>query len=225
MFIAGLVRSSGEGDEPRVIHDLRRAIVAGDEPPGTLIPIDEVARYFGVSHIPVREALKILTAEGLVEHQPRVGYSVAKVSFAEFSELYDVRKALEAAALRAAVQKATLVDDAVVRLAHEASLIATDADEYHVQSRRFHRALIATAGMRRLAHMYASAWNMTEAARPMAHVAEHERKLMCSQHGRILDAFVARDTERLLAESAAHFEHVKSAVNAFADDSDIFLQT
>ena len=92
IFTSRLVNSAGEGEQPRVTEDLRHAILAGDEPPGTLIPIDAVAEFFGVSQIPVREALKMLLGEGLVEHVPRVGYSVAKLGFAEFRELYDVTR-------------------------------------------------------------------------------------------------------------------------------------
>ena len=66
-FTARLENTSVEGAQPRVLDDMRAAILAGVEPPGTLIPIDAVAAFFGVSQIPVREALKILLGEGLVE--------------------------------------------------------------------------------------------------------------------------------------------------------------
>lgn len=222
-FTARLVRTPGDPGQPRVLDDLRQAIVAGDQTPGTLIPIDEVARFFDVSHIPVREALKMLTAEGLVEHVPRGGYSVAKLTFAEFRELYEVRQALEQAALRAAVPRATDADDAEIERTHEATLATTDDPrEYHSLSRRFHLALIAPSGMQRLIHIYASAWNMTESARPMALVSDHERSQMCLEHGRLLAAFLARDTERLLTASADHFEHLKRAIEVFADDPDAF---
>jgi DNA-binding GntR family transcriptional regulator len=225
IFAERLINTASAGEQPHVIDDLRRTILAGEEPPGTLIPIDPVAEFFGVSHIPVREALKVLTSEGLVDHVPHVGYSVAKLTFAEFRELYEVRQALEAAALRAAVERATLVDDARVRESHEAISAATEADDdraYHAGSRTFHMALIAPARMQRLVHMYEAAWNMTEAARPMARVAADDRRLFCAEHDRLLDAFVARDAERLVVESASHFEHLKGALEEFRDDPDVF---
>jgi DNA-binding GntR family transcriptional regulator len=225
VFAARLVSSTSGSEPPRVIEDLRRAILAGDEPPGTLIPIDAVATFFGVSHIPVREALKVLLGEGLVDHVPHVGYSVAKLSFAEFRELYEVRQALEAAALRAAVRHATLADDQTVRASHEALCAASEeADDrrYHAESRRFHMALIAPARMKRLVHMYEGAWNMTEAARPMARVSANGRKTFCADHDDLLDAFVARDAEQLVTRSAAHFEHLKDAITEFRDDPEVF---
>ncbi|MFT4265103.1 MAG: GntR family transcriptional regulator [Nocardioides sp.] len=225
IFTSRLVNTAEEGRAPRVIEDLRRAILSGDEPPGTLIPIDAVAAFFGVSQIPVREALKLLTGEGLVEHTPHVGYSVAKLTFAEFRELYDVRQALEASALRNAVRHASMVDDDAVTAAHAclAKAIAVgDERGYHEHSREFHMALIAPARMQRLLHMYEAAWNITEPARPMTRVTPEGRVLLHGEHDRMLAAFIARDAEALVTESAVHFEHLKEAIAGFRDDLEIF---
>lgn len=225
IFASRLVNTAPAGEQPRVLDDLRRAILDGDEPPGTVIPIDAVAAFFGVSPIPVRESLKILTGEGLVEHRPHMGYRVAKLRFEEFRELYDVRQALEASALRASVQHATLDDDRLVAAIHEALAEATrrgDERGYHAQSRRFHMALIAPSGMQRLLRMYESAWNITEPARPMARVSEVGRSQFHADHDRMIDAFVARDADRLIAESTYHYGHLRAAIALFADDPDVF---
>lgn len=224
-FTQRLVSSAPRDEPPRVVEDLRRAILLGDEPPGTLIPIDEVARFFGVSHIPVREALKMLLGEGLVAHIPHVGYSVAQLTFAEFRELYQVRQALEAAALRASVRHATLLDDARVRTAFEAQLRAERIDDdrlYNIESRQFHLAMIIPSQMRRLVHMYGGAWNMTEPARPMARVGEVRRHDLTCDHERLLAAFVARDADLLVAESARHYAHLEDAICAFSADPLVF---
>ena len=225
IFTSRLVNSAGDGGQPQVIDDMRRAILAGDEPPGTLIPIEAVAQFFGVSQIPVREALKVLLGEGLVEHVPHVGYSVAKLTFVEFRELYDVRQALEAAALRQAVSLATAADDALVREVHDQMATAmTEGDErgYHAASRHFHMALIAPARMQRLVHMYEGAWNMTEPARPMSRVDEAGRRTFHDDHDRMLALFIERDAEALVAESTRHFAHLKDGIAAFADDAVVF---
>lgn len=227
IFTSRLVNTAGDGEQPRVTDDLRRAILAGDEPPGTLIPIDAVAAFFGVSQIPVREALKVLTGEGLVEHAPHVGYSVAKLTFTEFRELYDVRQALEVSALREAVRNATEADDVVVHASNRALLAAIEnGDEraYHLESRRFHRALMEPAGMDRLLHMYDAAWNITEPARPMARVEHDRRTLFHDDHELMVEAFVARDADRLVREATAHYEHLKGAIEALRDDADLFRQ-
>jgi len=226
IFASRLVNTAAAGEQPHILDDLRRAILVGDEPPGTSIPIDAVARFFGVSPIPVRESLMILTGEGLVEHRPHVGYSVAKLAFEEFRELYDVRQALETSALRAAVQHATLDDDRLVGEIHEAMAAATRANDeraYHAESRRFHMALIVPSGMQRLLRMYESAWNITEPARPMARIDDVGRTQFYDDHDRMVEAFVARDADWLIAESTQHYAHLREAIAVFADDPDVFL--
>jgi DNA-binding GntR family transcriptional regulator len=225
VFTSRLVRSCADSERPQVEADLRLAILTGDEPPGTPIPIDAVADFFGVSQIPVREALKTLLGEGLVEHRPHVGYSVAKLTFAEFRELYDVREALEAAALRAAVTHATPVDDALAQRIHEdLGRAITEGDErgYHLGTRQFHTTLIAPSGMKRLIRMYESAWNVTEPARPMSPVPEQELATFYADHERMLAAFVARDADALADESDRHYARLKEAIGKFADDPDRF---
>lgn len=225
MFTSKLVNTTVEGQQPHVAEDLRGAILGGDEPPGTLIPIDAVARFFGVSQIPVREALKVLLGEGLVEHVPHVGYSVAKLTFVEFRELYDVRQALEASALREAARRAGPDDDTHVRETHAAmaaAMLSGDERDYHAQSRRFHMALIVPSRMQRLVHMYEAAWNMTEPARPMSRVDGAGRAVFYDDHDRLLAAFIARDEQALVAESQEHFTHLKTAIEIFAGDPDVF---
>lgn len=224
-FTARLTKSTGADEHPHVLGDLRAAILGGVEPPGTLIPIDEVARFFGVSQIPVREALKVLAGEDLVDHVPKVGYSVAKLTFREFRELYEVRRALEVAALQVAVERAEPEDDEVVRRANadmQHAVIARDERAYHVASREFHVALIRPSQMVRLVHMYEAAWNITEPARPMARVPELGRTVFVEDHGRMAAAFHARDADRLIAECDLHYAHLSSGLAAFADDPDAF---
>src|SRR5690349_19864979 len=99
---------------------LRHIILDGQVPPGSAIPVDAVAAAFGVSRIPVREALMTLIGEGLVDHRTNGGYRVAMMTAREFAEIYLVREALETAGLRAAVARATREDDERASRAHGA---------------------------------------------------------------------------------------------------------
>jgi DNA-binding GntR family transcriptional regulator len=211
------------GDHPgqptgqaEILDELRRVILAGDAPPGTPIPLDAVAAFFAVSPIPVRESLKTLIGEGLVDHEPRVGYSVALLTSEELREFYVIREVLEAAALRSAVQHAGADDDA------RASAIQADLGEaiamrdyrrYHRDSRRFHMALLAPSRMSRLLHMFESAWNVTEPAQPMSTVAGEERDLMHGDHAAMLDAFLRRDAEALVERSRIHYARLEGAID------------
>lgn len=215
---------SGSGQEV-ILDELRRVILDGDAPPGTAIPVDEVAELFGVSRIPVRESLKTLIGEGLVEHRPRYGYTVAQLTLAELHEIYVLRGVLEQAALAAAVLAATAADYVTVRQAYDvlcAAQLASDHRGYHRESRRFHLALLAPARTQRLLRMLESAWNLTEPVRPMARIPSTERAALHDEHRDMLDAFVTRDELRLLAVSAEHHRHLEESIAALPQDSGAF---
>jgi DNA-binding GntR family transcriptional regulator len=208
-----------------ILDELRRIILDGEVPPGSAIPVDAVAAAFGVSRIPVREALMTLIGEGLVDHRPNAGYRVAMMTAQEFSEIYLVREALETAALRAAVSSATPADHDEARSALgalDAAIVAYDGRLYHRESRRFHLALIRPCRMRRLLHMLDAAWNMTEPLQPMSQLGVAERALLHADHAGMLAAFCAGDPDRLTAVFAAHHHRLQSAIGALPHDTGLF---
>ena len=215
VLIARLTNESPGPPQAAILDELRRCLLDGGVPPGTPIPLDEVAGVFGVSRIPVREALKTLIGEGLVEHRPNAGYAVATLTAQELRELYLVREVLETAALTAAVDSAGARDDAEARAAHQALDLAVangDVRAYHRESRRFHWALVRPSGMRRLLGMYESAWNITEPLQPMAHVSEADRATLHHDHDELLAAFLTRDTPALLEIARRHHRRLQSSL-------------
>lgn len=203
--------------QQEIVDELRRVILGGDVPPGSMIPLDEVAGLFGVSQIPVRESLKVLIGEGLVEHRPRAGYTVAQLDWAELQELYIARGVLENAVLAVAVTVAGPADHRCAAEAHEAlgeALRAGDHRAYHRESRRFHFALIQPARMRRLESIVESAWNLTEPYRPMSSISDADRRRLHDDHGNMLAAFTAGDAPALLALAAEHHQRLLAVVGA-----------
>jgi DNA-binding GntR family transcriptional regulator len=209
-------------DRPGTVHEvildeLRSVILAGHAPPGAPINVDDVAQRFTVSRIPVREALKTLIGEGLVDHEPRAGYTVAQLTRTELAELYVVREALENAALSAAARTATPGDDAQVVAAYEAlsrAIDEYDARGHHRESRRFHLALTGPCRMKRLLGMFESAWNITEPLQPMSHVSRDMTLSLHQDHRLMVDAFHARDADALLAASSLHYRRLQEVVAA-----------
>ncbi|AKS32476.1 GntR family transcriptional regulator [Mycolicibacterium goodii] len=198
-----------------VLDELRRAILDGGVPPGTPIPLAEVAEVFGVSQIPVREALKTLIGEGLVAHRRNAGYTVALLTAQELREMYIVRETLESASLMAAVANATDADrDAAVaaNAVLERAIADDDAATYHRESRHFHAALTAPSRMHRLLHMLQAAWNVTEPVQSMVHVSAADRAQLHADHREMLDAFLMRDAERLVAASEAHAARLNAVI-------------
>jgi DNA-binding GntR family transcriptional regulator len=214
-LVARLTVDHAGGPQPAILEELHRVILDGGVPPGTPIPVGEVAELFGVSPIPVREALKTLVGEGLVSHRQNAGYVVAQLTRDELTELYLVRGVLESAALRAAVPEATRSDVERAREAHAALDLAIERGDlhgYHRESRRFHLALIAPCRMRRLLHMFESAWNVTEPLRPMAHLSAADRDRLHADHRGMLDAYAAGDAVALVERSAAHHQRLESMI-------------
>ncbi len=210
-----------------ILDELRACILDGEVPPGSPIPVDGVAAAFGVSRIPVREALMTLIGEGLVDHRPHLGYRVAQLTAQEFGEIYLVREALETAAMRVAVSFARDEDDEQARAAHaalEAAVAAGDPRAHHRESRRFHLALIRPCRMRRLLHMLGTAWNMTEPLQPMAHLDGADRQLLHRDHAGMLEAFIARDTDALIRVCTEHHRRLQTFIALLPQHTGLFAE-
>jgi DNA-binding GntR family transcriptional regulator len=198
-----------------VLGELRRAILDGGVPPGTPIPLAEVAEIFGVSQIPIREALKTLVAEGLISHRRNGGYTVALLTAQELREMYIVRETLESASLTAAVHNATDTDRATAVIANqrlEQAILDGDASAYHRGSRQFHAALTGPSRMHRLLHMLEAAWNVTEPVQSMVHVSPADRAVLHADHRAMLEAFLAGDVAALLAVSEQHAARLNAVI-------------
>jgi len=216
-LVARLTPLHGRPTQRAVLAELRRVILAGDAPPGCAIPLDDVAAALGMSVIPVRESLKILIGEGLVEQHMRGAYTVARLSRSELLELYTVRGVLENTVLAVAVAAAGHADHTNARAALDLldrAVHAGDLRAYHRESRSFHFALLAPARMRRFVGMVESAWNLTESYRPMALLSDADRERLHADHGEMLAAFVERDSAALLTCAAAHHQRLLDAVAA-----------
>ena len=216
-WVAALASARDAPSQELVLEQLRTAIVSGRVRPGAPIPVDEVAARFSVSSIPVREALKTLVAEGLVTHELRGAYVVARLTREELAELYVVRASLERAALTAAVSRTTDADVAVAAAALrelEAATARGGAADHHRWSRRFHLSLLAPCAMHRLLQMLEGAWNITEPGRPMSHASPGATAALAADHVEMLDAFAARDAGALVALTEVHYRRLQDIVAA-----------
>jgi DNA-binding GntR family transcriptional regulator len=134
------------GTAPNVIYNnLKADILSGKLAGGYQLRQSEVAERFGISRIPVREALRQLDAEGLVSIQPRRGAVVSTISITEALEMLDIRLALDCRALRLAIPNMT--DDDLDRAEQiiEVSEKSTDPAEWPDLNWQFHATLYAPA--------------------------------------------------------------------------------
>jgi DNA-binding GntR family transcriptional regulator len=129
---------------------LRRAILTCDLQPGERLVIDDVARRFAVSIIPVREAIRLLQSEGLVTTVAHVGATVAPMSEDAIAEVFAILEGLEAVGTRVAAERATDADlDALAALLHamDEALEEHDPARWADMNTEFHLAIGAIARM------------------------------------------------------------------------------
>ncbi|MFF0224152.1 GntR family transcriptional regulator [Streptomyces sp. NPDC004629] len=192
-----------------VLGELRRAITSGQLKPGTPIRQDALAEQFGVSRVPLREALKTVEAEGLVVHEAHRGYFVAELSLSDLREVYRIREILEAEAVRQASGRidgpAFAALEAAQREVEEAA-DAEDVTEMAAANRRFHFSLFEMAGMPRLVRLISTLWDATDAYRALYYAEPAHRDHVVREHHAILAALRgdAEDAVRLLDEHRAN---------------------
>jgi DNA-binding GntR family transcriptional regulator len=177
------------------VDRLSRDILSGRTEPGERLVEEQLTRRLGISRAPLREAMRLLAQQGLVEHIPRRGARVATLSDADVRELYEVRDVLE----RHAVSTIPAMPElAGLRVALDVMRQATatgDRLELANAHRRFHVEVVALGGNRQLAGVYESvlvriqlymAVNMrreAEERRPADGVLRHERLFAAVERG------------------------------------------
>ncbi|MDY0748048.1 GntR family transcriptional regulator [Paucibacter sp. R3-3] len=136
-----------------ITNAIRNAIISGKLAPGQSLGQEFLANLFNVSRVPIRECLKQLATEGLVELEPHKGAVVAKLSLKELDELYDILWALEMMAVRIGVGKLTDADIAQMAAMDAKLQVIDDPLEWYYESVRFHRVIVVAADMPRCLHM------------------------------------------------------------------------
>lgn len=188
-----------------VLAALRDAILGGRLRPGERVVIDEVARRFGVSIIPVREAMRQLEAERLVTSQPHVGPVVTGFDEQAASELFTLLECLELAAARHAIDRAT--DDDLSELLKAAEAVErAPAARWEEANARFHARFAACAHMPRIAEHLAtvsSEWERLYRLR-FKDSAAPDRIRAESEHRLVVAALKKRDEVSLQAVIREH---------------------
>jgi DNA-binding GntR family transcriptional regulator len=200
-----------------VLRDLRADIVLGVLVPGSQVVQESLAHRYGVSRVPLREALKILEGEGLVTYHPHRGYFVMELSADDLGEVYRLRSLLEAEALRAAVLALTDtdLDELSILLAEvEQSSSQGDLASLTLANRAFHFAIFERSDMPRLVRVLQQLWDATDVYRAIYFRSEVNRARIEGEHRQIMAALVARDAE---AAIAAHEVHRSHSVQALTD--------
>jgi DNA-binding GntR family transcriptional regulator len=175
---------------------LRNMIITGELPPESAITENSIVERLEIGKTPVREAMRRLVLEGLLEVTPRMGYSVPAVTREDVENLFQLRGILETAAAELAVDR---LDDAAIDRLSELSEIAYDADDresllaYVAANAEFHEIIAKGSGNRRLLELIRLL--MTESRRyvHLAILSDEHSAVLKQQHINIVDAFRRRD--------------------------------
>jgi DNA-binding GntR family transcriptional regulator len=190
-----------------VLHALRGAIASGRLRPGQQIIQEDLSTEFGVSRVPLREALKILEGEGQVTYYPHRGYFVTELSVSDLLEVYRLRELLEAEALSLAVRKcsdAELDDIAVLLESVEVAAGAADIGAMTTTNRSFHFAMFDLAGLPRLSRLIRQLWDATDVYRTVYFHDVANRDRIQNEHRAILTALRNRNARELIELHAKH---------------------
>lgn len=205
-MIATLARPDAGGLSDRIADDLRDSILSGRLAAGAPLRQDHLAAAYGASHIPVREALRRLEADGLVTRYPRRGAFVAALSAGDAREVTEMRVALECLAARHAVPAATEADLKAAEAEIAAADRSPDIADWAEANWRFHRSLYAPAGRPRLLSSIEGLWRHADRyLRVIWHQFDYQGRSQ-DEHRALVDAYRAGDADLAARLVAAHVE-------------------
>jgi DNA-binding GntR family transcriptional regulator len=191
---------------------LRAAIVAGQMRPGVLYSVPTLAERFGVSATPVREAMLDLAKEGMVDSVRNKGFRITELADSDLDEITQLRALIEVPTVTGLA--ATITAEQVEALRPLAQAIvdgaaAGDLARYLEEDRRFHLQLLALAGNRRLVDVVGDLRSQTRLYGLGALVEQERLAASAAEHLELLDALLARDTERTETVMRRHIAHVR----------------
>jgi len=173
--------------------ELRRSILMGYRKPGERFEVESVAQQYNTSVTPVRDALQMLSQEGLVVVKPRSGYFVARTTLKQLRDLLDMRHILELAAVERAAERITPEQIAELRAVHGGYTGDDDVsyDRYTDENRRFHVLLAKASGNNELAQLMG---RLHDRLAPFM-VMRHGGRTQVETHKHIIDALEAHQVE------------------------------
>jgi len=201
--------SSTEDDGPHgnaAYRQILAEIRSGALLPGARLRETELAERFGISRTPVREAIRLLEADGLVAHIPRQGATIRLLDYTEVMELYEMRAVLEGTAARLAARAASDMElDELTALNAEMASAKDTATAYEL-NRQFHMTLLDAAKNRYLVKSVNALQKTLLILGPTTLIESIRAQDAVGEHDAILKALRDRDGLRAEAAMRAHIE-------------------
>jgi len=183
----------------KVYAFLKEKILTNQYQPGQRIVIREIARQLEVSDIPVREALKKLASEGLIDFKSHSGARVASLSVDTLEEIFLIRIELETLAARLAAQNAT--EEEIAELEHYVSMMDEcyrkgDIYMYGEYNRKFHKTLYKASHAPILVELIENLYMRSERSRTVFYLNPQRFKDSNKEHLSVVEALRAKDADK-----------------------------
>jgi DNA-binding GntR family transcriptional regulator len=180
----------------RVADYLRQAILGGDIRPGQRVRQAMVAERFGASRLPVREALRMLEAEGLIENEANKGARVPLLDMHEVDIIYQMRERLEPLALSQSIPHLTAGDVRALQQIQDTIETNSDVNGFLQLDREFHLLTYSGCHFDQLTSMVTRLWNSTQHYRRIFVSTSGPGRMWVinSEHRLLLDAIARHDT-------------------------------
>ena len=209
--------SSRQPRDPSPLHEriyetLRAEVISGQRKPGELLSEAELARSWGVSRSPIREALRQLEQHDLVRWAPRRGATVARLTVAGLRDIYEVREALESLSAGLAAERGSAADLAKMRdLAAEVEQAQDEGDYLRaiMLDDEFHRLMASTTRNRMLESQSGRVLDRVIMARMMVREEPGRTQEIVHEHQGILDALGQRDAKKAAEMAALHVRNAR----------------
>ena len=202
-----------------VAASLRDRIFSGELAQGSFLDEISLSHNLSISRTPLREALKVLTAEGLVRHEPRRGCFVNQVSEQDLDEIFPVIALLEGRCAYEAAQNANDADFAVLETLHKrlaSHAKARRIQDYYATNYAIHEALITLANNRWLAQVIGDLRKILRLSRLQSLQAAGRMAQSLQEHLAVYAALKARDSEGAEAAMRTHLTRQREALREIA---------
>jgi len=207
-------QEQGRSRTGRIYGRLRDDIIQGKLAPGSKLKIEELKARYETGATPLREALSLLTADGLVERLEQRGFRVAEASAGEFEELLAIRCWIEERALRRAIRLGDRdwEEDIVLARYRLTSTPRVSPDVSYEKSaewervhKDFHMSLVAACGSTTLLRLCNQLYDENNRYRYIARLSNYERPDVVKEHEAIAEAVLARDSDRAVQLIVDHY--------------------
>ena len=194
---------------------LREMIQEGELAPGSRIVEKEQCEYFDISKTPLREALKVLVAEGLITHRQHLGYHVAEIDINEIESIFEVLHGLEDITGKHLCTRLDADALSAIEDKHQAMIASHQNGKrtaYYRLNQEIHQMIVDAAENPVLSTIYAGLMTKIHRARGIANADTLRWKESLTEHDALIEALRSPDRQALPRLLREHSEHTSQEV-------------